>query len=242
LFGTYVRRGEWLLYPFYELSKNGDEEYEPEELGFNGRGEFTGEQEEQEHIIYVAYGLTDRLMVELEGELHARATLRKGSGDTSGMPDKLEESGLGDVEAQARWRWSAETSRRPELFSFFEMGYPFQSDKVLIGTQEWELGLGLGAIKGFRWGTVTGRVSLGYEGGEGGEGLELGEYAVEYLKRATPVWRFVGAIEGEDDEVELVVEAQAHLSDRIFIKLNSGFGLTAKASDFAPEVGVVFSF
>ena len=34
LFGTYIESGQWILYPFYEYSRNTDEEYDPRELGF----------------------------------------------------------------------------------------------------------------------------------------------------------------------------------------------------------------
>ena len=41
--------------------------------------------------------------------------------------------------------------------------------------------------------------------------------------------------------MSLLTEAQWHCSRTIFIRFNSGFGLTSKATDWAPEVGVVFS-
>ena len=34
LFGTYVRKGELLVYPFYEYTRNEDQEYSPNELGY----------------------------------------------------------------------------------------------------------------------------------------------------------------------------------------------------------------
>jgi hypothetical protein len=240
LFGTYVRKGEWLVYAFYEYTKNSDFEYAPEDIGLVGNQEFFGSLREHEHLLFLSYGLSDRLAVELEGSLSTRSTLERPPADTSGGPLRLTESGLGDVEAQARWRWMGETTRRPELFSFFEVVFPLQKDKVLIGTQDWEYALGIGVIKGHRWGTLTGRLSVMYDRAEGS--LESGEFAVEYLKRLSRVWRFVGALEGESDEVELILEAQARLHPHVLLKLNSGFGVTSKAADFAPEVGVLFSW
>jgi hypothetical protein len=52
----------------------------------------------------------------------------------------------------------------------------------------------------------------------------------------------VGTLEGESDEISLIGEAQWFFSRRGFLKLNCGFGLTEKAPDIAPEVGVVFRF
>ncbi len=240
LFGTYVRRGELLVYPFYEYTRTAAFEYKPSELGFAGGEDFLGKLVEREHLLFLAYGLTDRVSIELEGSLYTQATFDKAPDDPSAVPDRLEESGLGDVEGQVRWRWSEETPHRPELYSYFEVVFPSQKSKFLIGTQDWEYALGFGAIRGYRWGTVTGRVALAYD--PEGSQVEIGEYAVEYLKRLSQHWRWVTAIEGESDEVSLILEAHWFLGRHAFLKLDNGFGVTEKAPDLAPEVGIVFSF
>lgn len=238
-FGTYVRDGETLVYPFYEYVINKEDEYHGSELGYSGETDYLGEVEEHEYLLYVAHGFTEDLMVELEGALYTTKTLKKADNDTtSGLPPELKESGLGDVEGQVRWRWSKETESRPEWWSNFEVVFPLQKDKVLIGTQDWEVTAGIGLTKGFTWGTLTPRFSLAYEDG----GLDVGEMAVEYLKRLSPSWRWVTTIEGNLDEASLIAEAQWHFSQRAFFKFNSGFGLNASAEDFAPEIGLMMSF
>jgi len=238
-FGTYIRKGELLVYPFFEYYRDQDAEYKPSDLGFGLDQDFRGKYRASEGLLFVAYGLTDWLAGELEAAV-IDATLETSPDDPSGIPARIHESGLGDVEGQLRARWARESERRPEIFSFFEAVAPLQKDKVLIGTQDWELKLGTGLIKGFSWGTVTLRAEAEYSKEE--SKLELGEYAVEYLKRLSPAWRLYLAVEGTQDEVELITEAQWHLTDSIFIKFNNAFGLTSKATDWAPEVGVVFSF
>jgi hypothetical protein len=42
--------------------------------------------------------------------------------------------------------------------------------------------------------------------------------------------------------VEVIGEAQVFLTPNIFLKLNDAFGATSKATDWAPEVGLMFSF
>ncbi|UCF20936.1 MAG: hypothetical protein JSU87_05935 [Gemmatimonadota bacterium] len=238
MFGTYIRRGELIIYPFYEYYHDSDMEYEPAELGYGVAEDFRGKYRAHEFLLFFGLGITDWLAVELEGAV-IDATLTKAADDPSDMPDELSESGLGDVEAQLRWRWFDETFKRPELFSFFETVFPLQKDKVLIGTQDWEFKLGVGVIKGLSWGTFTLRTAAAYDRTE--RKVEWGEYALEYLKRVSRLVRIVALVEGEEDEVELIGEVQLHVSPRVFIKLNSGFGLTSKATDFAPEVGVMFS-
>jgi len=239
MFGTYVRPGELLVYPFFEYYRDDDMEYEPAELGYGLEEDFRGKFRGYEGLIFLGYGLTDWLAVEFEAAV-MKARLETSADDPSGIPDKIEESGLGDVEGQFRLRWMKENERRPELFSYFETVFPLQKKKKLIGTPDWEFKLGTGVTKGFSWGTLTLRTAGEYSMEE--SKMELGEYAVEYLKRLSPAWRVYLGVEGSEDEVELITEAQWHITDSIFIKLNNAFGITSKATDWAPEVGIMFAF
>jgi len=242
LFGTYIQKGEWLVYPFFEYTRTSDFEYHPSELGFVGDTDYFGKLTEYEYLLFVSYGFNDGFSFELEGAVHTSATLDKAPEDTSAMPDPLEESGVGDIQAELRWRWSAEGAKRPEMFSWFEVVFPNQNDNVLIGTQDWEYSLGFGVVKGHHWGTLTGRVALAYEVDEGQGKFEFGEYAIEYLKKLSPTWRIVAALEGESDELSAIFEGQATLGKHLVLKLNSGFGLTTQAPEVAPEVGLLISF
>lgn len=90
-----------------------------------------------------------------------------------------------------------------------------------------------------RFGTFTFRMAAEYSVEE--SSLASGEYAVEYLKRLSSSWRLYLGVDGTQDEVELINEVQWQFNDRVFLKINNGFGLTSKATDWAPEVGVMFS-
>jgi hypothetical protein len=239
MFGTYVNRGELIIYPFFEYYRDSDAEYSPNEFGFGIDVDFRGRYRASEGLIFVGYGISDRLAVEIEGAI-INARLEKASADTSAMPALIEESGLGDVEGQLRWRWSRETDRRPELFSYFETVFPLQKNRVLIGTQAWEFKLGTGLVRGFRWGTMTLRAAVEYDGAE--RSAALGEYALEYLKRISPAFLVFAGVEGSEDEVEGITELQLSLRQNVVLKLNNAIGLTSKAADWAPEIGVMFRF
>ena len=109
----------------------------------------------------------------------------------------------------------------------------------MIGTQEYEFKLGNGIIKGFSWGTMTFRAAVEYE--QGGNTIEMGEVALEYLKRVNKTWRFYLGIEGSGSEWELITEAQVHFTDWVFFKFNNAFGVTDSAKNWAPEIGLMFS-
>jgi hypothetical protein len=72
--------------------------------------------------------------------------------------------------------------------------------------------------------------------------FDTGEWAVEYLKRVSPAWSVYSGVEGEQDEVELIGETQWHFSPRAYLRMNLAYGLTSKATDWGPDVGVVFRF
>ena len=240
MFGTYVRKGELLLYPFFEHYRDHDFEYKPDELGFEGDVDYRGRYRANEALFFAAYGVSEDLAVEWEVAV-IRAQLDKATADTSSLPARLVESGLGDVEGQVRWRWRQETSTRPELFSYGEVVVPHHEDKPLIGTSGVELKFGTGAIRGYRWGTLTARAAVEYASSSSSP-FDVGEYAVEYLRRLSPAFRVFAAIEGAQDELSAIGEVQWHLGSRAFLRLNSGVGLTSKATDWAPEIGLVVSF
>jgi hypothetical protein len=240
MFGTYLRGRELMVYPFFEYYRDRNYEYSPAELGFVDDVEFRGRYRATEGLMLVAYGLTDDLIVEFEAAM-IKASLGKAADDSSALPAKLRESGLGDVEGQVRWRWRHETETRPEIFSYTELVVPHSRDKPLIGTTGLEIKFGTGLVRGFSWGTLTVRGAVQFEE-ESDSHFDLGEYAVEYLRRLSSQARLYVGVEGTQDEVELITELQWHLGSRVFAKFNNAVGLTSKATDWAPEIGVVFRF
>jgi hypothetical protein len=240
LFGTYVREKELLVYTFYEYTRSNNFEYQPSELGHAGENDFFGKAYEREHLLFLAYGFSDSLAVEFESALYSSVDFRKDPNDTSTVPGTMRESGLGDTETNIRWRYQKETASRPETTFFFKTVFPLQKDKKLLGTQNWEFEPGVVLTKGYSFGTLALKMSMAYDSGE--RKMELGEYAIDYLKRLSQNWRVVLSLEGEQDEVSLIGELQYTLGRNAILKLNSGFGLTKKAPDFAPEIGVMFRF
>lgn len=240
LFGTYVRGGELIVYPFYEYYRDKDFEYSPIELGFGPDVEYRGRYRAHEGLIYVAYGLSDRVAIEVEAAV-ITAELHKSPVDGSAVPARIHESGVGDVEGQVRWRWNRESDSRPEFFSYAEVVVPHHRNKVLIGTPGWELKYGTGLVRGFGWGTLTVRGAVEYSEASSSH-FDGGEYAVEVLRRLSDAWRVYAGLEGTTDEVALIGELQWHVSRHAFVRFNNGFGVSSKATDWAPEVGVVFSW
>jgi hypothetical protein len=243
LLGSYVRQGELLVYPFFEWYADKDLEYKPSELGYGPAiTDYRGRYRASEGILFLGYGVTANLALEFEAAVIS-AEVRTSPDDTSSArPPAVRESGLGDVEGQIRWRFQRETATRPELFTYFGTVFPLQKNRHLIGTQHWEHFFGLGLVRGFHWGTLTVRVAGEYSAAAHPK-FDAGEYAIEYLRRLSPAWRVVAAIEGNQvDEVSVITEIQWQPTRYATIKFNNGLGLTMNATDFAPEVGVMFSF
>jgi hypothetical protein len=239
MFGTYIQKGQCIFYPFFEYYLDKNAEYAPDELGASDDQDYRGEYHATEGLIFLAYGVTDRLALEFEGAV-IDAKLETASNDPSGLPPEIKDSGVGDVEGQVRWRWNREQADLPEFFSYFETVFPTNDEGSLIGTSDFEFKFGSGLVRGFSFGTMTVRAAVDYSKSEKSWGL--GEVALEYLRRLSPEWRVYGGFEGTEDEIELITEAQWHFSELAFLKLNNAFGVTSKATDWAPEVGVAFTF
>ncbi|HJU75504.1 MAG TPA: hypothetical protein VJ717_17300, partial [Gemmatimonadaceae bacterium] len=215
-------------------------EYKPNEFGHVGDVDYRGRYSASEGLIFLAYGLTEDIAVELEAAMIS-GELNKSRRDPSPMPNEFEEYGLGDVEGQIRWRFRRETPRRAEMFTYFETVLPLQKDKFLIGTKAWEYKLGFGMTRGRTNGTWTFRTGVEWDGED--RKFEVGEYALEFLRRLSPRWRIFSMIEGSQiDEVEFVNEVQWHFHPRMFLKAGTGIGLTPNATDLAPEIGVMIRF
>src|SRR5262245_62098643 len=69
MFGTYVRKGELLVYPFFEYYHDNDLEYKPSELGFGADQDFIGKYRAREALLFLSYGVNDRLALEFEASV-----------------------------------------------------------------------------------------------------------------------------------------------------------------------------
>ena len=241
-FGMCVGRGELLVNPFFAYSTDHNREYQPLNLGYGLLQDYRGRFRSTEGLLFVAYGVTDWLALEFEASrIHAR--LDKAPDDTSAMPSSIEESGLSDLEAQARFRVVRENHGRPEVFGFLEVTLPTQTNKVLIGNPDWDVRPGFGIVRAFPWGTMTTRITVEYNHDD--RLWDLGEFSIEYLKRLSPAVRLNLAFEGGEtgamDEWDLVAGVRWRIRDRFFLKLDNAIGLMSKSTDWAPELGVVWS-
>ncbi len=243
IFGTYVRSGQLLVYPFFEYTRDGDREYQPAEFDLGPNIDFLGRYRSTQKQLFVGYGLSDRLAVMVEAAV-IEATFDKSPDDTYTTPARIEESGLADLEGELRWRIRAEDARRPEIFGYLEVTAPSQKGKRIIGDPVWDFRPGLGLIRGYEWGTLLVRTDLEYN--REASIIDIGELAIEYLRRLSPAWRLYLAVEGGEggapDEWDLVTGLQWQVSRGLSLRLNNALGITAKATDWAPQFGLAFSF
>jgi hypothetical protein len=186
--------------------------------------------------------VTDWLAVEFEAA-HIHATLDKSAADPV-LPPRITETAVTDFEAQIRVRVRRESARGPEVFVFGEGTIPSNRQKLLIGDKDWDLKPGFGVSKGFGWGTLTAKITAEWNQEE--SHADLGELALEYLRRLSPSACLFAAIEGGEggapDEADLVTGIQWQVSRGLFLKLDNSLGLQSKSADWVPQMGLMFSF
>jgi len=241
-FGTYVEKGELLIYPLFAYTRDHNQEYQPAQYGFGIQEDLRARYRSGEGQIFIGYGLTDWLAVQLETGFIS-ATLEKSSNDTSLLPVRIEESGFGDIEGQLVLRLIRESDHIMEVFTFLGITATSHQNKLLIGATIWDLKPGIGITRGFSWGTLTIRSTL--ENNRAESKLDIGETAIEYLKRLSPSWRLFLGLEGGEgggpDEWNLISGVQWRISRQACLVLNNSVGVNSKSTDWAPEIGVMFT-
>lgn len=242
IFGTYIDKHQLVIYPFFSYIIDHDQEYSPAQLGLGPDDTYLGKYKASEGIIFVGYGISNRFALELEASYIA-VTFDKSIDDNSGFPSRIEESGFADFEGQLRVRIANESAGRPEVFGFLEITPPFQRNRKLIGNEDWDFKPGIGIVKGYSWGTITFRSTIEYTRTD--SSLNVGETALEFIRRFSPKWQFYCGIEGGEgggpDEWVLTPGINWQISQNLYVRCYSAIGLFPKATDWAPELGLLYS-
>lgn len=241
MFASYIHPGELVVFPFFEYLRDNNREYQPREFGLGPATDYRGRFHSTAEQVFLGYGVNDWLALEFE-MAHISAELTKSPSDNF-LPPRIEHSGITDIEAQVRVRVRREGPRSPEFFLYSEFVARTQRGKFLISEAYWDIKPGVGFIKGFSFGTMTSRINLEYNHEE--KKLDLGELSVEYLKRISPNFRIFLAFEGGEtgalDEWETVQGFQLRLSKSLFFKFDNTLGISSKANDWVPQVGLMWA-
>jgi len=192
-FQTYIGRHQLLFLTSASYAKDHNLEYNPLDWGFGNQSDLRGTFRSSSAQLWVAYGITDWLAVEVEGS-SLSARFERSSSDTTATPARIHESGLGDFAGQVRVRFAQERGRRPEIWGSVEVIPANQRRKVLIGDKLTDVKGEIGFTRGYRFGTMTFKTTV--EWNHGDQHWDLGETSLEYLRRLSPDFRLLLAIEG----------------------------------------------
>jgi hypothetical protein len=240
-FQTFIQRHQLLLLPSFAYIKDHNLEYNPLDWGYGNQTDLRGTFRNSSAQLLVAYGVTEWLAVEVEGS-YLSARFERSARDTTATPARIRQSGLGDFAGQVRVRFAQERGRRPEIWGSVEVIPANQKRKVLIGDKLTDVKGEIGLTRGFRFGTMTLRTTV--ERNPGDHHWDLGETSLEYLRRLSPAWRILLAIEGGEtgapDEWVFVTAGQWRIANGCYLKLANGFGLMSKSTDWEPQVGILW--
>ena len=240
-FQTFIQRHQLLLLPSSAHIRDHNLEYNPLDWGYGNQTDLRGKFRSSSAQLLIAYGVTDWLAFELEGS-YVSARFERSPRDTTATPALIRESGVGDFAGHARLRFAQERGRRPEVWGSLEVIPANQKRKVLIGDKFRDLKGEIGLTRGFHFGTMTLRTTI--ERNHGDHHWDLGETSLEYLRRLSPAWRILLAIEGGEsgalDEWVFVTAGQWRIANGCYLKLANAVGLAWKATDWEPQVGILW--
>jgi len=237
--GTYVEPHQLLIYPFAAYSWDHNFEYQPTLFGIAREQDFRGHYKTTEAAVFLAYGVTDWLALELEGS-QITATFEKSPADTFGTPARVREMGVADIAGQLRLRLGHERGGRPEFFASVEVLPRMHPGRVLIGDTQWDVKGEIGAVRAYRWGTMTFRTTIEYNHGD--THWDLGETSLEYLRQVSPAWRVLLGIEGGEggapDDWVFVSAGAWRIARGLDLKFVNGVGLFSKSTDWESQIGL----
>jgi hypothetical protein len=239
---TYVQPHQLLIYPFAAYTWDHNFEYSPSMFGLASIDDFRGTYKSTEGALFLAYGVTDWLAAEIEGSL-ITADFEKSPADTAGTPATVHETGVSDIAGALRFRFSREHGSSPEFFGSVELLPPQHAQQELIGDAQWDVKGEIGAVRQYRWGTMTFRTTIEYNRGD--THWDLGETSLEYLRRLSPRWRLLLGIEGGEggapDDYGLVAAAHWRVARGLDLKLFNAVGLMSKATDWETQLGLMWT-
>src|SRR6267378_2648627 len=217
-FQTYIERHHVLVLPSVAHVRDHNLEYNPLDWGYGNQTDLRG---------------TFR---------NSSARFERSSRDTTATPARIRESGVGDFAGQVRVRFAPERGRRPEIWGSVEVIPANLKRKVLIGDKLTDVKSEIGLTRGFHFGTMTLRTTVEYNHGD--HHWDLGETSLEYLRRLSPAWRILLAIEGGEtgapDEWVFVTAGQWRIANGCYLKLANAVGLMSKSTDWEPQVGILW--
>ena len=239
-FQTYIERHHVLVLPSVAHVRDHNLEYNPLDWGYGNQTDLRGTIRNRSAQLLLAYGVTEWLAVELEGSYRS-ARFERSSRDTTATPARIRESGVGDFAGQVRVRFAQERGRRPEIWGSVEVIPANLKRKVLIGDKLTDVKSEIGLTRGFHFGTMTLRTTVEYNHGD--HHWDLGETSLEYLRRLSPAWRILLAIEGGEtgapDEWVFVTAGQWRIANGCYLKLANAVGLMSKSTDWEPQIGIL---
>jgi hypothetical protein len=239
---TYVEPHQFLIYPFGAYTWDHNWEYSPAMFGQAYAGDLRGTYKSTEAALFLAYGISEWLAVEIEGSL-IRADFEKAPADTFGTPATIQESGLSDIAGSLRLRLARERGSRPEFFASVEVLPPQHGNQAMIGDAQWNLTSEIGMVRQYHWGTMTFRTTIEYNRGD--KHWDLGETSLEYLRRLSPNWRVLVGIEGGEggapDDYGLAAAAHWQIARGLDLKFFNFLGVLSKATDWEAQLGLMWT-
>ena len=232
MFGTYIRSGQLVVMPVLRKCTATTTSVRSGELGSRARPSCAGAST-RTNVSCSSLRVLENIAAEFE-IAGISASLDKSPLDDSALPPRLEHRALATSRA-APLAMEEGIRHAAGAVQLLRDRVSRAAVEALIGTPDWELKFGFGLTRGLRWGTISARRSLGMPTAPGSweSTRSSAEARVEPAAALRRSRRQRGRARADHG-------SQILLTTRIVLKLNNSFGLTSKATDWAPEIGVMF--
>ena len=187
---------------------------------------------QQDVLLFLAYGLSDRLTTQINDSLWQRQSLTP-------TPRRQDRESLQPV-FSLHWRGDHfEAPQRADLMGYLATVVPAEQLPLAADCDDCEFTMAMGMIWGYRWSTLSGRLS-----GESGS-HELGRapnYGFSFMHRASPKWRYLLAVGRDDEAVDLLGSAQWRIRPDAYVSFTAGLDERQSLAGSQSDMKLHFSF
>lgn len=200
--------------------------------------EYTAGLTDQDVLLFMTYGLGNRLAADINTAVWHKPSF----GPTRHR--LLTDRRLPQQTFALQWHTDRFQDRRnrADLMGYLETVLAVDQPLASSSCHDCEFTLALGMVWGYRWSTISGRVSTDAASSDAAETDHSPSYGFQFLHDASPRWRYVLAVGHEKDTLDVIGEAQWRIRPDAYVSLTTGFSDLDSSAASNSDLKLHFSF
>jgi hypothetical protein len=200
--------------------------------------EYATDLTDQDVLLFMTYGLGSRLAADIDATMWQNPSF---------SPDQhwlLTNRRAPQQTFALQWRTERFQDRRNRvhMMGYLETVLPVDQPLASSSCHDCEFTLALGMVWGYRWSTISGRMSTDTVSSDAADTDHSSNYGFQFLHDASPRWRYLLAVGREQDTLDVVGEALWRIRPDAYVSLTTGISDVNASAASNSDLKLYFSF